>query len=127
MSDENQSDVSIIKGRPRKYPYPSSMVCTVTGKTVKTNPTQFETLMKKYGKTQEELIASYVSREGKQHQTADAKAAKAKAKADAKIARAVAKQAKADAKIARAAARAAAKQTKIDAKAITEANNQTAE
>ena len=58
------------RGRPRKYPYPAKLVCTVTGKVVLTNPTQMKSQLEKSGKTLEEYIKTYVCRsERKQMKT----------------------------------------------------------
>jgi hypothetical protein len=38
------------RGRPRKYQYPAQLTCSVTGKVVKTNPTQFANMLKASGK-----------------------------------------------------------------------------
>jgi len=63
MSDGN---VSVVKsngrGRPRVYPYPSKLVCSVTGKVVLTNPMQMQAQLKKSGKTLEEYVKTYVCR-----------------------------------------------------------------
>ena len=50
------------RGRPRKYPYPAQLTCTVTGKVVKTNPTQMKAMVEKSGKDLETFIAEYVCR-----------------------------------------------------------------
>lgn len=50
------------KGRPRKYPYPAQLVCTVSGAVVKTNPTQMKAMLEKSGKDLETFIAEYVCR-----------------------------------------------------------------
>ena len=50
------------RGRPRKYPYPAQLTCTVTGKIVKTNPTQMKAMLEKSGKDLETFIAEYVCR-----------------------------------------------------------------
>jgi len=68
LVDAGAAKVARGRGRPRKYPYPATLTCTVTGKVVKTNPTQFESLMKRTGKTMEEVIATYVSREGRRQE-----------------------------------------------------------
>jgi hypothetical protein len=73
------SEVNVGKrgpGAPRKYPYPSTIACTVIeGLTVKTNPKQFAKLIERYG-SQAEVIAKFVSRAGKRKLKADAAAAK---------------------------------------------------
>ena len=63
MSDEVKVEETVVKrGRPRKYPYPAQLVCSVTGKVVKTNPTQFKTQLDKSGKDMETFIKTYVCR-----------------------------------------------------------------
>ncbi len=65
--DVNVTKTSVVRGRgrPRKYDYPKELKCTVTGKMVKTNPIQFERSLKDSGKTMEEYVSSYISREGR--------------------------------------------------------------
>jgi len=47
--------------RPKNPNNIYNLTCKVTGLTRKTNPNQFRDLMARYGLTQDELIASYVS------------------------------------------------------------------
>lgn len=67
--DENVGNGVVEKkagrGRPRQYQYPSELVCTVTGKSVKTNYKQFQKGLESSGKSYDEYIATYVSREGR--------------------------------------------------------------
>jgi hypothetical protein len=77
MSTEqtNQNDTVVTgatRGRPRKYPYPSTLTCTVTGKVVKTNPTQFKKQLEQSGKTMEEYVATYVCRSARKQAKGDA-------------------------------------------------------
>jgi hypothetical protein len=50
------------RGRPRKYPYPSRLTCTVTGRSILTNPTQFKKQLDESGKSMEDYISTYVCR-----------------------------------------------------------------
>jgi len=50
------------RGRPRKYDYPASLTCSVTGKVVKTNPTQMKKMLEKSGKDMATFVKSYVCR-----------------------------------------------------------------
>jgi hypothetical protein len=50
------------RGRPRKYPYPAQLTCTVSGRVVKTNPTQMKAMLEKSGKDLDTFIAEYVCR-----------------------------------------------------------------
>lgn len=60
MSDIVEKVISKVRGRPRKYSFPSKLVCTVTGKVVKTNPTQCKKQIEKSGLSQEDFINTYV-------------------------------------------------------------------
>jgi hypothetical protein len=66
MSNEQAVDGAVVanvkRGRPRLYPYPSTLTCTVTKKVVKTNPSQMKKQIAASGLTMEEYIASYVCR-----------------------------------------------------------------
>ena len=62
---ENTNSEKKSRGRPRIYNYPNELVCTITGKKVKTNPIQFKKQLEKSGLSQEEYIKNFVSREGK--------------------------------------------------------------
>lgn len=53
------------RGRAKTSPYPNVLICTVTKNTIHTNPVQFKALMEREGKTIEEVIATFVSREGR--------------------------------------------------------------
>jgi IS5 family transposase len=90
-SNETNETKSAARGRPRIYNYPSILTCTVTGKDVKTNPLQFEHGWKMSGKSQEEFIATYVSREGRKLQRI---AAEKKEGDEKKLSKAVARAAK---------------------------------
>ena len=56
------------RGRPRKYEYPSKLKCTVTGRIVKTNPTQMKKQLEKSGKDLATFIATYVCRSARKLQ-----------------------------------------------------------
>ena len=61
MSETEQAPLK-RRGRPRKYPYPSRLTCTVTGRSVLTNPTQFKKQLDESGKSMEDYISTYVCR-----------------------------------------------------------------
>lgn len=65
------------RGRPRKYEFPAQLTCTVTGKVVKTNPTQFARQLQASGKDMATFIKTYVSRAGRKQVKVEAKAKKA--------------------------------------------------
>lgn len=50
------------RGRPRKYPYPAQLICSVTGVAVKTNPTQMAKQLKDSGLDLETFVKTYVCR-----------------------------------------------------------------
>jgi len=58
--------------RPKNPMNRYSLTCKVTGESIKTNPKQFNDLMRKFDLTAEELDASYVGRKGR-HIIEDAK------------------------------------------------------
>lgn len=65
MSNETVTEKTEIvtkRGRPRKYPYPATLICSKSGKIVKTNPTQFQAQLNKSGLTQDEFIKNYICR-----------------------------------------------------------------
>lgn len=53
------------RGRPRIHNYPSSLICTVTGKPVKMNYLQYNALLSRSGKNPEDFAKTYVSRKGR--------------------------------------------------------------
>lgn len=125
MENTNSNETK-SRGRPRIYNFPSELTCTVTGKVVKTNPLQFQHGLDESGKTQEEFIATYVSREGRKLQriaaekagAAEKAAAKAKAREQKKAETAAKREtAKAEKAIAKAQAKAAAALAKAEAAA----------
>ena len=56
------------KTRSRKYPNVYSLVCSITGKTVKTTPMAFTKAWKKSKLPRKKFIKTYVSREGQRIQ-----------------------------------------------------------
>ena len=68
-TNDVNKEVTVVKrgrGRPKIHTdCPSTLVCKITGKTVKTNPTQFRKQVDRSGVTRQEFIDNYVSREGK--------------------------------------------------------------
>lgn len=78
MSNENE--VKRGRGRPKVHTdVPSHLVCSVTGKSLKTTPVQFRKQLEKSGLSREVFLATYVSREGRKIQKETAKAVKASA------------------------------------------------
>jgi hypothetical protein len=54
------------RGRPKTHTdVPSHLVCSVTGKSVKTTPVQFRKQLEKSGLDRETFLKTYVSRAGK--------------------------------------------------------------
>lgn len=47
-------------GRPRKYIFPSKLVCTYSGKIVSTNPKHFQRMLKKENKNVNDLIETFL-------------------------------------------------------------------
>lgn len=65
------------RGRPRIYDFPSVLTCSVTGKTVKTNPTQMKKMIEKSGLDLETFLKTYKSRAARKAERAAAKPVKA--------------------------------------------------
>jgi len=65
------------RGRPRKYEFPAQLTCTVTGKVVKTNPTQFARQLEASGKDMATFIKTYISRAGRKQVKVEVKVKKA--------------------------------------------------
>jgi hypothetical protein len=59
-SEEKKQGIG--RGRPRKYDYPAQLTCSVTGKIVKTNPSQFKKQLEASGKDMATFIKTYVCR-----------------------------------------------------------------
>lgn len=60
---KNELVNSITKrGRPRLYDYPAFLTCSITGRKVRTNPTQMKQMVEKSGKDLETFCKEYVCR-----------------------------------------------------------------
>ena len=64
MNTESQ-DIIKKQGRPKNTAFPKFVTCKVTGKQYKINVTQLSKQLERWGKTIEEYVENYVSREGK--------------------------------------------------------------
>jgi hypothetical protein len=61
-----QSNMKRGRGRPKIHKdVPSHLVCSVTGKRLKTTPIQFRKQLEKSGLDRETFLTTYVSREGR--------------------------------------------------------------
>lgn len=64
MSTENKP-LRFKQGRPKDTTFPMFATCRVTGKQTKINVTLLRKQLQKNGKTLEEYLANYISREGR--------------------------------------------------------------
>ena len=85
MSNENAVEIKRSRGRPKVHvDVPSHLICSVTGKKMKTTPVQFRKQLQKSGLDRETFLSTYVSRAGRKQLRELAKSeAKAKAIAEA--------------------------------------------
>lgn len=75
MTEQNEIE-RLGRGRPRKYVFPAQLTCTVTGKIVKTNPTQFQAMLSASGKDMATFMKTYVCRAGRKQVKIEAKVKK---------------------------------------------------
>ena len=73
MTEMNEIE-KLGRGRPRKYTFPAQLTCLVTGRIVKTNPTQFKTMLEASGKDMTTFMKTYVCRAGRKQVKVEAKA-----------------------------------------------------
>jgi hypothetical protein len=81
MTEMNEIE-KLGRGRPRKYVFPAQLACSVTGKIVKTNPTQFQAMLNASGKDMATFMKTYVCRAGRKQVKIEAKAKRSGADAN---------------------------------------------